>query len=76
MYAEGYMELISVNNNNNRYGLMPMTITIQNELPHIKLALRKYKDSINVKQIGMTLLYDTGAALNREFLPYHDLIQQ
>ena len=69
------MHLVCVNNNN-RYGLMPIPITSQNGLPYIKFSLGKDKDSTDVKLLGMTLLYDTGAALNTGFLPYYDLIQQ
>ena len=48
--------------------LRPMPITSKNELPHLKLSLSEPGSN---KHIGLSLLYDTGAALNTGFLPYH-----
>ena len=59
-----------------RYGIRPIPNTSQNKLSQIKLLLEEDKDPTGMKHIGMTLLYDTGAALNIGYLLYHALIQQ
>ena len=51
--------------------LRPMPITSKNELPHLKFS--RCAPGMD-KSIGLSLLYDTGAALNTGFLPYHKKI--
>ena len=47
--------------NTTKSNLRPMPITSQNELPHVKISLCEPGQG---KCIGLSLLYDTGAALN------------
>ena len=48
-----------------------MPISSQNELPHLQFLLGQPSDSI-----GISFLYDTGAAINTGYLPYHLHIMQ
>ena len=51
--------------------LRPMPITSQNELARIKISVVA---TASKNQIGLSLLFDTGAALNTGYLPYHTQI--
>ena len=57
--------------NFSKSNLRPMPITSQNELAHIKMLIGL---DINKGVIGLSLLFDTGAALNTGYLPYHNQI--
>ena len=48
-----------------------MPISSQNELPHLRFLLGQPRDSIT-----LSFLYDTGAAINTGYLPYHLYIMQ
>jgi len=51
--------------------LRPMPITSQNELAHIKMLIC---DIATKELIGLSMMYDTGVALNTGYLPYHNEI--
>ena len=53
--------------------MRPMPIASINELPHIKLSIQSVDQA---SPIGLTMLYDTGAALNTGYLPYHRQIMK
>ena len=67
-FAHEYVQMVLNFKNTN---LRHMPITSQNELAHIKMSIWA---TANKELIGLSMLYDTGAALNTGYLPYHSQI--
>ena len=54
--------------NFSKSNLRPILITSQNELAHIKMSI---EIGSSKEVIGLSLLFDTGVALNTRYIPYH-----
>jgi len=67
-FAHEYVQMVL---NFRSTNLRPMPITSQNELAHIKWLIWA---ADNKELIGLSMLYDTGSALNTGYLPYHSQI--
>ena len=70
-FAAEYVQFLQVNNASSS-NLRPMPIRTQNELPHVKFSIGCEPSSI----VGLSLLYDTGAALNTGYDAYHKQIMK
>ena len=66
-FAQEYVQFLDLHTMS-KVATRPMPITTRNELPHIKFSL---KSKTNNDVIAFSMLYDTGAALNTGYLPYH-----
>ena len=67
-FAHEYVQMVL---NFKSTNLRPMPITSQNELAHIKWSIWA---ADNKELIGLSMLHDTGAALNTGYLSYHSQI--